>query len=300
MKQLIVNADDFGLTRGHNTAILRAHKEGIVTSASLLANGSAFDDAVDHLCTAPNLSVGVHLTLLEGQPVSAPDQLPDLVGSDAKLETNVYRALIHLAARPAMLAQVETEWRAQVARVAAAHVTPSHLDSHKHLHVLPPLISPLIRVASEFGIKAVRLPLEWPLFGVCKHPRRLGIWLMVTGLAWLARPRLRSAGLRFPDRLIGLLHSGQWTASELLAALQRLRPGVTELMTHPGQFDADTASLVSQGYTWVETYAFEHETESLCDPAVRTALQRHGIQKTNFWNLNQTSKGNSGETSSTV
>jgi hopanoid biosynthesis associated protein HpnK len=282
MKRLIVNADDMGLTVGQNTAILRAHRQGIVTSTSLLANGQAFDNAVVQLQEPHDLSVGVHLTLLEGAPVLSPSEVPDLVNRDGRFDLSYRPLLIRLAADPSMLAQIEAEWKAQILRVVDAGLAPSHLDSHKHLHIFPSLISVVIRLAQRFGIRNVRLPLEWPPFGVGKHPRRLGPWAIVSGLTCLARPRLHAAGLRTPDHFQGLLYSGQWSTPALAAAIERLSPGTTELMCHPGQSDSDTAALLQRGYSWIRDYAFDRETAALCEHDLRERLQRQGIRLVDY------------------
>jgi hopanoid biosynthesis associated protein HpnK len=283
MKRLIVNADDMGLTVGQNTAILRAHRQGIVTSTSLLANGQAFDDAVVQLQELHELSVGVHLTLLEGAPVLSPSEVPNLVDPEGRFELSYRPLLVRLAADPSMLAQIEAEWKAQILRAVDAGLVPSHMDSHKHLHIFPSLLSVAIRLAQTFGIRNVRLPLEWPPFGVGKHPRRLGPWAILSGLTCLARPRLQAAGLHTPDHFLGLLYSGQWSAPALAAAVERLSSGTTELMCHPGQSDSDTAALLQRGYSWIRDYAFDRETAALCQPDLRERLQRQGVWLVDYW-----------------
>src|SRR5262245_60514883 len=137
MKELIVNADDFGLTQQVNRGILDAHHDGIVTSTTLLANGGSFDEAVSMSRQAPQLGVGVHLNLSEGNPVSRASEIPSLVDSRGALHLTPGRLWAGIVKRKVSLSDVERELLAQVRKVIRAGISPTHLDGHKHVHVLP-------------------------------------------------------------------------------------------------------------------------------------------------------------------
>src|SRR5215831_16969412 len=158
MKDLIVNADDLGWTAGVNRGIAEAHRNGIVTSASLIANGAAFDDGVGVARALPAMGVGVHLNLSDGRPLS--QGVPSLVDEQGKLTGGPKQLLIKLARRRLKLAEVEREWNAQIERVRAAGISPTHLDGHKHVHMLPGLFPVALRLAKRHLIAAIRISNE--------------------------------------------------------------------------------------------------------------------------------------------
>src|SRR5689334_13125533 len=160
MRRLIVNADDFGFTEQVSRGILDAHREGIVTSTTLMANGAAFDAAVAMSRQAPRLGIGVHLNLTEGEPVSPALRIPSLVDGSGRLHLTPARLLKGLFRRQINLGDVETELRRQITRILSAGISPTHLDGHKHVHVLPGVSEIVIRLAQEFSIRRVRCPQE--------------------------------------------------------------------------------------------------------------------------------------------
>ena len=169
MKHLIVNADDFGLTENVNKGILDAHREGIVTSTTLLANGMAFETAVAASERFHRLGIGVHLNLTEGMPIADATLIRTLVDRGGRLYMTPVRLWAGIAAGQVSLSDIEFELRAQIKKVIRAGIRPTHLDGHKHVHVLPPVSEVVIRLAKEFRIPAVRCPVEqnpaaaWPL-----------------------------------------------------------------------------------------------------------------------------------------
>lgn len=232
MQSLIVNADDFGLTRGVNEGIVRAHHDGIVTSTTIMADAPAFEHAVELARAAPSLDVGVHLVLWP-ESTAMPQRLPSFVA----------RAL------GSSVREIEDNFARQVERVIEAGIVPSHLDTHKHTHLLPNVMRAVTRVARRFGIAWVRRA----LFG------------------WQAT----SAGLKTPDHFVGIRLTGHMEESSLLAALSKLRPGVTELMCHPGLCDDD----LRRAPTRLREHR-ERELEALTSGNVRDFLQRRGIELT--------------------
>src|ERR1700730_2856202 len=160
MKQLIVNADDFGLTEGVNRSIIVAHRDGILTSTSLLANGSAFQQAVSSSRKLVQLSVGVHLNLSQGNPVSPANRIPSLVNEEGRLHLSPLHLWIRILRRQLNLEDIHTECQAQILKVLDGGIAPTHLDGHLHVHLLPQLSPILIRLAREFGIRHIRCPTE--------------------------------------------------------------------------------------------------------------------------------------------
>ena len=160
MKNLIVNADDLGWTAGVNRGIAEAHRHGIVTSASLLANGSAFASGVEVARSTPGLGVGVHLNLSDGAPVAARELVTSLVNDAGEFEGGPENLLLRIASRGLALHEVEQEWEAQIEKVRDAGIQPTHVDGHKHVHMLPGLFEIALRLAKRYAIAAIRVAHE--------------------------------------------------------------------------------------------------------------------------------------------
>ena len=272
---LIVNADDLGLTEGHNRAIVQAHTGGILTSASALACGPAFEDAVGRVRSLPALSVGVHLTLLEGTPILPPAQVPTLVRDDGSFGLNVGPLLRRLTLGRVCLEQVCREWRAQIARLFDAGFPVTHLDSHKHIHMHPHLLDVVLTLAAEFGIPRMRLSRPaHPVWGT--KPAALG------ALAVWARRRAGRQGLRTPGALLGLEASGGMTAARMRSSFCRPWQGVRELMVHPAYPSRALDRLLESGYRWIADYRFEDELQALCADEIRFALDQLHIRLVSY------------------
>ena len=281
MRRLIVNADDFGLHAAVNRGILTAHTEGIVSSASLMAGGAAFDDAVRIAKQCPQLGVGVHLTLVGASPLlpvaevsSLLDEAGDFYGSYPLFIKRFLRGKIRLA-------EVERELAAQIDRVRMAGIQPSHLDSHQHLHVLPGIGGLVLDLARRFSIRAIRIPAE-PVAFIGATPATVGRLAGRGGLTMLAnlfRQHAAAAGIRTSDYFFGLLAGGQLTEPALLAILRRLPPGDSELMTHPGFADESLADAFRWDYQW------DAERQALTAPAVRALLAERQIRLISFREL---------------
>ena len=274
-KEVIVNADDFGLHADVNAAILEAHRCGIVTSASLLASGEALDEAIAIARENPSLDVGVHLALTEIQPCAPTSQIADVVGADGRLPRNAAPLVRRFLARGIPKRQIEAELRAQIERVRDCGLSITHLDGHQHVHVLPGVARVVARLAREYGISAVRLPREpisWP-----RHvPLHRGFQRLVESAVlrlscmWAAQV-FKSAGLVFPDRYFGFANAGHM-ASTIPGLMARLRPGLTVIGCHPGRADASLAAAFHWGYDW------SAELQALCAGSTRAALLSSGAQ----------------------
>ena len=281
MRRLIVNADDFGLHAAVNRGILTAHTEGIVSSASLMAGGAAFDDAVRIAKQCPQLGVGVHLTLVGASPLlpvaevsSLLDEAGDFYGSYPLFIKRFLRGKIRLA-------EVERELAAQIDRIRMAGIQPSHLDSHQHLHVLPGIGGLVLDLARRFSIRAIRIPAE-PVAFIGATPATVGRLVGRGGLTMLAnlfRQHAAAAGIRTSDHFFGMLAGGQLTEPAILAILRRLPPGDSELMTHPGFADESLADAFRWDYQW------DAERQALTAPAVRALLAERQIRLISFREL---------------
>jgi len=287
MKRLIVNADDFGLAESVNDAIIATHDFGILTSASLLANGSAFGHAVAASLEFPGLSLGVHLNLSSGTPVLDPALVPTLVNRHGDFYMNPLSLGIGLLRRRIRLEHIRAECRAQVIKIFDAGVTPTHLDGHLHVHVLPQIAPLVIDIAREFRIRCIRCPaedLETTLPSLWRHRqaslaawKRSAIAYGVTSLAQRFREQLRDTGLVCPDAFCGLAHTGFLNARTLSEILASIRSGVTELMCHPGYASAE---LQSSGGDL--TNARGTEVVALTAPQIKRTVERLGIRLISF------------------
>src|SRR6201993_297793 len=160
VKNLIVNADDLGWTEGVNRGIVEAHRRGLVTSSSLLANGRAFESAVAAGQSNPQLGIGVHLNLSDGPPTAPAEEVHGLLNEGGHLEDGPESLLLRIASRSLAVEEVEREWDAQIQKVRSAGIEPTHLDGHKHVQMLPGLFEIALRLAKKHGIAAVRVSHE--------------------------------------------------------------------------------------------------------------------------------------------
>jgi hopanoid biosynthesis associated protein HpnK len=287
MKQLIVNADDFGLTEDVNRGIIVAHRDGILTSASLLANGSAFNQAVTSSREFVQLSVGVHLNLSQGNPVSPASRIPSLVNEQGKLHLSPLHLWMRILRKQLSLEDIHTECRAQVLKVLEAGIAPTHLDGHLHVHLLPQLSAILIRLAHEFGIRHVRcptedleitLPLIWRINGNSLAAlKRSTVAYGVSSFAGRFREHLRKSGFTCPNAFFGVAHTGFLDANALSVLLALVSNGTTELMCHPGY---NSAELESFGGSL--THEREVELLALTAPEINDLVGNLAIRLVNF------------------
>ncbi len=278
MKRLIVNADDFGLCASVNRGILEAHRNGIVTSATLLANAPGFQDAVALARETPTLGVGVHLNLTRGRPLSPPAEVPSLVRQDGAFAYGPWGLPWAIVRGRMALRDVRREWAAQVARVRGAGIAPTHLDSEKHVHLLPPLFEVAISLAQAEGILALRAGAE-PGLLACLAPGNPQ-WYKAAILAPLgrrARRRAAQAGLRAPDRVLGIVDGGRLDGARLPRLLGRAGDGVAELICHPGYESPELRELGGEAGGGYRPSAREAEIRALTGPGLRQELQDRGI-----------------------
>jgi chitin disaccharide deacetylase len=251
---LIVNADDFGLTAGVNRAIAELHRAGVLTSATLMARAAATDEAIQIVRALPSLDVGCHVVLVDGElALSAREEIPHLANrSDGRFRPSLIGFLNWLARdsqrrwpfRARAIREIEAETAAQIASLQDKGIRLTHIDTHKHTHMFPAVLRPVLWAARAAGIRSVRNPFEpaWSLRATINAP-----WLRRTEVSLLRRlePAFRrivaEEGFTTTDGAIGVLATGSLNAAAISSLLQQMPPGTWELVTHPGYNDADLA-----------------------------------------------------------
>lgn len=271
VRRLIVNADDFGASRSINAAVIRAHREGILTTASLMVGGEAFEEAVDLARAHPGLGVGLHLTLVCGRSVLSKAALGGLVDAVGRLDGQPVRAGLRYALDWRLREPLRREIRAQFDRFQATGLRLDHLNGHLHLHLHPTVLAVWSRELGAAGIRGVRLTRD-PLRLNARLARgrwgyRVSHAAVFGGLAWWARPRLDRLGCRYPARVFGLLQDGRVDTGYLRRLLEVLPAGDSEVYAHPS------------------LEACRHELEALLDPQVRAAVEARGIQRIRYQDL---------------
>ncbi len=280
MNGLIVNADDFGLTEGTNAAILRAHCTGIVTSTSLLANGLAFDHAVELARGMPTLDIGLHLTLTEGLPVAPADEVYKLLSANGELPLSNQPFARMLVAGALPVAQIRREFEAQAAKLIDHGIRPTHIDGHKYIHLLPGITEIAVSIARRFGIPTMRVPhrLADPPSRISRLP---GLAVMYA-LGTIAYRTARHAGLKVTDRTMGFVDTGHLDQAALERLLGHVQPGLTELLCHPADRSVMLNTLLARGYQWIAGYDFGSETAAVENPTMRALAEQNGWQLINF------------------
>lgn len=232
-KKLIVNADDFGLTESINNGILESFCNGIVTRTSLIANASAFNQALKLSQENPALNVGIHLTLIEEKPVSSPMKIKSLIDTDGKFFKNCRVFLLKYIKRQISLSEIRIELEAQIKKAKDNGIKITHLDSHQHLHMIPGIFSIVKEIMGKFDIKNIRMP-NFTLKKI------LNLKELSTGLlAKKCKASLLHSNISYPDRLWGLDQNGNINEMHFLKILKNLHPGVTEIICHPGFIDEE-------------------------------------------------------------
>lgn len=287
MKHLILNADDFGMTRGVNEGIIRAHRDGVLTSATLMANGAEFDDAVSRAKSNPKLGVGCHLVLVGGPAIAPRDKISSLADASGNLPESLAGLVARLSSGLIRMKAIERELRAQIEKIRAAGIEPTHLDTHKHTHAHPKVMEAVGRVAKELGITRIRKPMEnlrdsWEttrheISGRTKELIAAAAARAVT--PWF-QTIARKYGLRSPDRFLGLAMTGGLGPSALRRMIDTLSDGSTEIMLHPAICDTDLANSGSRLQDQRET-----ELQGLLDPGVRSALTERDIRLISYREL---------------
>jgi chitin disaccharide deacetylase len=288
MKELILNADDFGLTLGVNEGIIRAHREGILTSTTLMANAPAFDDAVRRAGENPALGVGVHLVLIGGLPVAPRQQIASLVDNNAQLPRSLAAFVTKVSSGFVRPQHIENELLAQIEKVRAAGIEPSHVDTHKHTHAHPRVMESVARAAQACGIKRIRRPFEdlRDSWNSTREDRAARVPQLAAAVAaHLASHSFdaicRRHGLCSPDRFLGLALTGNIGVAALRSLIDTVSDGSSEIMLHPGICDPDLAQTGSR-----LQMQRQKELEALLAPELRNLLAARGIRLISYREVN--------------
>jgi hopanoid biosynthesis associated protein HpnK len=283
LKKLIITGDDFGLALPVNEAIVEAHQKGILTTASLMVGERFSRDAVERARQHPSLKVGLHLTLVEGHPISDPRQIPDLVDASGSFPVHLARSGFRFFLQPGIRRQLETEIRAQFEAYHRTGLALDHANAHNHMHLHPTLLHLMLKVGKDYGLTAVRLPNEppvrsWKASGKSLGPR-LASWVFLSPWINFMKHRLRRADIRHNDFFLGMSDSGVMTLDLLLRFFRNLPDGTTELCFHPATRRCEEIDRT------MPNYRHEEEFLALTSASLLRAAQATGIQRIAFNNL---------------
>jgi chitin disaccharide deacetylase len=276
LKRLIVCADDFGLDPAVNEAVETAHRDGILTCASLMVGAPAAADAVARARRSPGLRVGLHIVLVDGRPFLPPEEVPDLVDASGAFDDNMVRAGFRFFFRPRVRAQLAREIGAQFAAFAATGLPLDHANAHKHMHLHPTVASLIMTIGRRYGLAAVRVPAEpyEPLRRSGASARSASARIGAAFLdLWveLLRRRLRRAGFVVNDHLFGLAWTGAMTEKRVLSLLPHIPEGISEIYFHPATARTGALTRTMPDYHHAEEFA------GLLSAKVRRGIAESGI-----------------------
>lgn len=281
-KFLIVTADDFGIHEAVNEAVSQAGAAGILTAASLMVGAPAAADAVRRARELPALRVGLHLVLADGFAVLPRREIPDLVDEQGRFGDGMWLDGVRYFALPSLRRQLEAEIRAQFTAFARTGLVLDHVNAHKHFHLHPTLLGMIVRVGSEFGLRAVRVPHE-PLWYATRGAGA-GVGAMASSaflMPWVAmmKARLRAGGIAHNDQVFGIGGTGRLDEGMLLDILARLPPGVTEIYLHPA---TESQAPISES---MSEYQHSAELAALLSGRVAAAVAATGAARGGYGDL---------------
>jgi len=235
MKQVIFTADDFGLTPEVNEAVTQAHRDGVLNAASLMVAEAHAADAIARAKAMPTLRVGLHVTVADGRALLPAREIPHIADANGVLPSNLAAAGVNWFFSPAARRELKREIRAQFEAFRSTGLALDHVNAHNHMHLHPTVLSIILELADEFARPPVRLPWERPAGALTP-------WLA------LMRARLKRAGLRHNDAIVGMGATGHLTEARVLAGLDRLPDGVTEFYFHPAPGTTPALEKAAPGY----------------------------------------------------
>ncbi len=282
MKQLIVNADDFGLHTQINKGIIKGFQEGFITSTSLMCSAPAFAEAVELALANPGLGVGIHLTLVGGvAPAAAPDKVRSLLDEQGKFLPDYVAFASRFYRGGIKMSELETELCVQIERGLATGIKITHIDSHQHTHVLPIISDLVVKLCYKYNIRKIRNPHEGYFFdggfyaGIGRKVGRAGL----SFCASMAMRKAKAAGLSFPEHFFGMLAGGNLNTALVGKIIQSLPEGVSEIMTHPGL----DSNILGRQFTW--HYHWEDELQAFLAEENKYLLEKNDVNLTNFGGL---------------
>lgn len=281
-KQLIINADDFGLTESINSGIAKACETKALSSASLIAAGRAFNHARKLIARLPGLDVGLHLALTSEKPVIKPEGIKSLVNKNGYLFPLPVFLLKYLLGRISK-EEIELELEGQFVKAINSGIRITHVDGHNHIHILPCILKITIKLCKKFNIRYIRVPREKvPLNSAfAKAPLlRLILMCIIAILAINSKNKIKKSGLNYTRFFWGFLNSGNLKLDYIQRIILSLKDGVSELMVHPGELDEELKAKYGH---W--KYNWESELHILTQKAVKTLLKTNSVTQTNFKEL---------------
>ena len=277
--RLILNADDLAQSSGINEGIFLAHRDGILTSASIMATGHAFEHALSLCRINPSLDLGIHLALVEEQPLSAPDSIPSLISDSGRMHSDHVTFVSRYYRGKIDLNEVRIELDTQIQRVLSSKLAISHINGHQHLHMLPGILAVVIELARKYGVQALRIPRErcraYMLREAHRTPGRLMQLLALNSLCATTKVN----NLITTDHFVGFFYGGRMNSEHLKKVIRHLpSEGTCELMCHPG-VEVDPSSKILGGYDR------RPDLEALLDPEVTRIMQDAGIEPISYREL---------------
>lgn len=275
---LLLNADDFGRHSLINGAVEKGAAEGSLRSASLMPGEPCFAEAVALAKKYPQLGVGIHFTLVDGRPVSPVEEIPTLATAEGKFLPNHTAFVKKYLQGGISLAEVRRELTAQLDKLLQAGITPTHADSHQHIHILPGIFSVVLDILEAYNIKRVRTPkvsgrpMDFFTGGLGQIVGRWGLW----GISALGKRQARARGFATPDYFSGKVAGDAVDEATVLAIVEEMPSGVTEVMLHPGLSNAELVKYSG----WEHDY--EAEYAASCSPKLRALLAEKGIIPVNY------------------
>lgn len=281
MRQLIVTADDFGLAPEINEAVERGHRDGILSTASLMVAAPATADAVERARRLPGLRVGLHVVLANGRPALSPSRIPRVVRPDGAFESDLLRAGLRYFFVPGVRSELEDEIRAQFELFKATGLALDHVNAQNHLHVHPTVLSLILKVGRSYGMRAIRIPREpfWPSWRAMRTQRFARFANSAFLLPWLSlmRVRLELAGIATNDYVFGMIDTGHMTPERVRRYLANLPEGTSELYVHP--------ATQAWPQAFPPDYDFAGEFASLIDAQVIEQVRSSGVRRVTFSEL---------------
>jgi hopanoid biosynthesis associated protein HpnK len=285
VRRLIVNADDFGLTSGVNRAIIEGNRSGIVTSATLMANANATESAIDLAQALGSLKTGCHVVLIDGVPLT--ENLPSLAGNSRRFRSSLKQFAVAAIRKQIAADEIQREVEAQIRKLQSQGINLTHLDSHKHTHMFPHILRPMVRAAKACSIRAIRNPFEpircWPAGMMFRSP---GLWLRSAGVMTFQmfaaefRRVLKEEGITSTDGTVGIAVTGLLNRQRLMQILEALPEGTWELVCHPGYSDFDLKAAGTR-----LTQSREIELSELISAEVREVLARQKVELISYADL---------------
>jgi len=276
-RYLIVNADDFGIHNNISIGVEKAIQYGIVKSISFIVNTDAFEDSLRIIKRYKDVSIGIHLNITDGKPVSNIRGIDFLLNESGAFCGNHLKTIHSLISQINYLSNIKAEFEEQIKKLLDSGVRVSHIDSHGHIHLLPHLFKTVIELAKTFHIPFVRIPKE-RLFYYGSSARWKNI-LAINLLSKLAINNLKREKLRYVDDFIGIESAGKITKKKLISLIRKINCGVTEMAVHPGE----NAHILSESLRW--NYSWDDELLALTDDEIQEEIKHNKIYLVNFYQI---------------